>query len=202
MHRATRVALVVGLIIALLLIAAGGYVWLITLSDKRIESRLTALRQAGEPTSVEELWRSTGTGSEKPQDTRFAEVVAQASEIRKIVENSYAPALMDENGHLTEAGRQRISEAFQKHGKFLDLVAQFLENPPAPVSPASEPTPEDHLKWCVRACCPGRGSRCEDASLLGAVPWRIRKHTRGPSSSAIFTKIGPVDSRVSRNHAL
>ena len=151
MHRATRVALVVGLIIALLLIAAGGYVWLITLSDKRIESRLTALRQVGEPTSVEELWRSTGTGSEKPQDTRFAEVVAQASEIRKIVENSYAPALMDENGHLTEAGRQRISEAFQKHGKFLDLVAQFLENPPAPVSPASEPTPEDHLKWCVRA---------------------------------------------------
>jgi len=67
MQRATRAALVVGLIIAFLLIAAGGYVWLIALGDKRIESKLLALRQAGEPTSVEELWRTTDAGGEKPR---------------------------------------------------------------------------------------------------------------------------------------
>ena len=150
MQRATRAALVVGLIIAFLLIAAGGYVWLIALGDKRIESKLLALRQAGEPTSVEELWRTTDAGGEKLQDTRFAEVVTHANEIRKIVENSYAPALMDENGHLTEAGRERVAEAFQKHGTFLELVEQFLQNPPPPVPPAGEPTPEEHLRWSVR----------------------------------------------------
>ncbi|WP_347245431.1 hypothetical protein [Thermogutta sp.] len=150
MHRVTRAALVVGLIIAFLLIAAGGYVWLIALGDKRIESKLAALRQAGEPTSVEELWRAAGAGHDKPKDTRFDDVVAQATEIRKIVENSYAPALMDENGHLTEAGRERVGEAFQKHGKFLELTEQLLENPPAVVPPEGEARPEEHLKWCVR----------------------------------------------------
>lgn len=153
MKRTSRVMLIGGLCVALVLVALGGYVWLITFTDKRIATEHEELRRAGQPVSVEDIFRryTPGDGQTEESGKLLRAVVTQATEIRKIVENSYAPALLDENGRLTEAGRQRIDEAFQKHEGFLSAVETLLGNPPRPAAPANAATPEEFLNWSVRA---------------------------------------------------
>lgn len=152
MKRTSRVILIGGLCVALVLIALGGYVWLITFTDERIAREHAELRRAGHPIAVEDIFRQYSPAGQQTEQRNelLRAVVSQASEIRKIVENSYAPALLDENGRLTEAGRQRIQEAFQKHGTFFTELETLLENPPQPMAPADPATPEEFLKWSVR----------------------------------------------------
>ncbi|GEM_PF-5611464 len=145
-------AILVAIVVGLCVLAV--FVVLTRVSSAAVADKLAKIKEAGAPTNlaevIQELAAAEHQGDAEESRRLFQAALADAKEICKPLQDSYAPPVLTD-GRYNEQGLKRARHAFAAHPDLVATVEKWTASPPAGELPPATATPEQFMQQAVAA---------------------------------------------------